>query len=262
MALSSSACYEVDWSCVDQDTLSNTDAEVVARAEIFALAAIRILTGFQAGVCPVTIRPCIARCRESKTWLTAEGGDMPWTPYIFNGQWLNSCGCQAKSCSCTNLTEIALEGPVGGVFEVKVDGIVQDQTDYRVDNLNRLVRLGGEEWPICQDMSLQDTEVGTMSVSYSIGVPWDSTAAFIAGVMAKEYLNACTGGDCRLPSNVVSVTRQGATIELDKDLFPNMTTGIYEVDIWVRSINPYAAKGVSGVFSPDRPLSRQTTWRA
>lgn len=248
------ACIEVDWSCLDQTTYANTLAdtpEVIQRAEMFAQLAIQRLSGYQSGNCPVTVRPCIGSCAGVESaWLTQPTPFL--VPFIRDGRWYNSCGCRPAGCSCSALTSIILPGPIGTIDEVKVDGqTIVKGVHYRVDDNSELVRLSGPEWPTCQDMTLADTEVGTISVTYTQGLAWDAGAAFIAGKLAQQYLNACNGDECQLPSSITTLVRNGVTFELGDTVFPNNKTGIPEVDLWVDHLNPYGRRVMSGLFSPD-----------
>lgn len=254
----SRTCIPVDWSCLGEEALAALDPGVQARAEQFAQISLRILTGFQVGGCPITVRPCVGGCAQRRTWVSVESAWM--FPYILDGKWYNTCGCLSiRGCSCSALTQIRLHGPVAIVSEVKVDGEVLDSDMWRLDNYNTLVRVSGPAWPTCQDMTAEDSEVGTMSVTYVQGAEVDATGAFVAGLLAKEFVDLCTKGSCSLPSGVTQVTRRGATMEFGADIFPNNRTGIQAVDIWVRQFNPYGVKAPARVFSPDRPAYRHPT---
>lgn len=245
------ACIVVDWSCIPDEDLLELDPDIKLRAELFAQAAIRVLTGGQVGNCPVTVRPCVSGCAPASPIMN---------PEIRDGRWYNTCGCPAERCSCSALTKIILKGPVGGIAGVYVDGSPVSPSYYRVDNGNELIRLGGPEWPTRQDMTLPDTEVGTMAVTYYQGAVLDKTGEFVAGILAKEFLDACEGRECRLPFGVESLSRQGVNLDFSGGLFPGNRTGIEEVDIWVAAWNPYAQKSPSMVFSPDELGDRRVTW--
>lgn len=253
-------CITVDWSCYGTpEQVAEIDPVVKARAEMFAQMAIRVLTGTQVGNCPITVRPCVNSCMRTSIYAPWSG--LPWVPYIRDGVWYNGCGCRPTDCSCTVLTQIHLDGPVGSVPVVKVNGVtLVSGTDYRVDVYDNLVRLSGPEWPICQDMTLPDTAEGTMSVTYVKGVALDTMGEFVAGVLAKEYVDVCLTKKCRLPASVTSLVRQGVTMEFGRDVFPNNRTGIPEVDIWVQTWNPYGVRVPAMVFSPDAPRPRWTQW--
>lgn len=263
-------CWPVDWSVCAQDVFESLTPEQVALSEALAAQTLRMLTGFRVGGCPVTVRPCNRSCVPG-SWLTAPspsilfagayGGSFGFSPYIgLNGQWMNACGCTGDGCSCTKVEEVQLPGTVGQVDEVVLDGVILDPSTYRVDNGNMLVRTDGDSWPVCQDMNLNSGE-GTFLVTYLDGNPVDGVGAYVGGLLAAEFAQACLGGDCALPSNVQTITRQGVTMELDPEMFQGGVTGNRTVDAYIQIWNPTSTLP-SGIYSPDAPRARRTTWRA
>lgn len=262
------ACWPSDVSCVsdwdDWDVEPDLDADPVVegvplysaeqKAQAIALAGqtMRLLVGFRVGGCPVTVRPCRAGC-QTRTWRTypvGGPGSVGWTPVQIGGTWLNvGCG-HSGGCGCAGLSEVVLWGTVGAIEEVKVDGLVLDPTAYRLDG-RRLVRTDGDVWPLCQDLALPDTEAGTWSVTYTPGITVDGLGAAAAGLLAGEYVKACSGGDCDLPDTVTSVVRNGVTMTLSPGLFPDNKTGIRVVDSYVERYNPYGLRAAPAVWSPD-----------
>lgn len=239
-------CWPVDTSCCTD--FDNYSATVQARAVALAAQTMRMLTGYSVGGCPVKLRPCTRSCvSESVGWYYNGGSFYPHIDHL--GRWVNGCGC-SYNCSCTALSVLDLGGSVSSVTEVRQDGAVLASSKYRLDG-SRLVRLDGEVWPACQDMAKADTEVGTLSVSVVRGAAVDGLGSWAAGLLACEYAKACTGGKCRLPSGVTSVTRQGISMELNTGVFPSGLTGIREVDVYIRRVNPYALQRQSAVWSPD-----------
>lgn len=99
-------------------------------------------SGRQFGLCPVTVRPCRDGCDQTAQirYDYVSGGGLV-TPVLENGTWFNySCGRCKTDCSCTELCEVTLPGPVEEIVEVLVDGLPLDPSEYRVDNHRRLVR--------------------------------------------------------------------------------------------------------------------------
>jgi len=274
MAALDGVCYPdtTDWTCAYPDnedgspneTLDAMDPMVRARAEALAWRTIATLTAYQVAPCPITVRPCRRGCNTAVTYYESRvtsGGQTGGTfnPVLSGGVWTNTCGCTSDPCSCGQMCEIFLPGPVGGIVDVTLNGAVLDPTAYRVDNGDRLVRQDGECWPPCQDMNAQIGTDNTWSVTYYMGAAPDGLTNWIAGLLAVEYAKACTGGKCRLPSGVTMVTRQGVTLELQTGMFPNGATGIREVDAWLAGINPYGLKQPPRISSPDYRPSRITT---
>lgn len=265
-------CYPegTDWSCAyTPEELAELDPVVVERAEALAWSTLAALTGFRLSLCPITIRPCASRC-NMQTWYVAPVGSgnfagappgSAFSPYVSNGAWFNACGCVSSwDCSCSTLCEVILPSTVGGITEVWLDGAVLDPTAYRVDNGNRLVRVDGECFPACQDMSINDRADGGLWVTYYPGVGPNDLFRYAAGVLANEFYKACSGKDCRLPSGVTNITRAGITMEVAPGTFPGGMTGIAEVDAVIRIYNPYALKSPPRVLSPDRRFGRVQTW--
>jgi hypothetical protein len=246
---SADSCWPVDTSCCT--TFDEYPVGVRQRAVALAGQTMRMLTGYSVGGCPVVLRPCTQTCvRASSGWYY--GGGMFYPRIDSLGRWVNACGC-TYDCACSALSVVNLGGVVGAVTEVRVDGAILPTTAYRLDNGNRLVRLDGEVWPACQDMSKAETEVGTFSVSVQRGVAVDGLGAYAAGLLACEYAKACTGSKCRLPSGTTAVVRQGISMEINTGLFPGGLTGIREVDLVIMRYNPHALKRPSAVWTPDVP---------
>jgi hypothetical protein len=256
-----------DWSCAYTDAeFAALDAAIVERSEALAWSTLVSLTGYQIAACPIEVRPCTEKC-VSGTWIEAphaagSGGGYFRPGVNSQGYWVNSCGCGGQyGCSCVALSEVVLPGPVGGIVEVLLDGGVVDPADYRVDNGNRLVAQWGMTWPACQDMRLPASEPDTFSVRYYQGFAPDILTQYAAGVLAVEFYKACTGGKCRLPAGVTSITRQGVSMEIQNGLFTDGFTGIREVDAIIQIYNPNGLKMPSTVSSPDVAQTRTPTWR-
>lgn len=251
-------CWPFDFSCCpDWDSYSPV---IQGHAEALAGMTMRMLTGYQVGGCPVTVRPCLSRCMEG-TWQQAivPPGSGVFSPYInANGAWVNGCGC-VRDCSCTSLCEVRLPPPVGWVGQVTIDGAVLDSSAYRVDNDSLLVRTDGECWPTCQDMNVDIDEVGSFAVTYLNANLVDKVGAVAGGVLACEFAKACGTGKCRLPSGVTEIVRQGITMTIDTGLFPGMRTRISEVDAYLERWNPYGNRQAPTVYSPDFQPPRRTT---
>lgn len=243
---------------------------VIDNAKLAASQLLWSLTGRQFSVCTVTVRPC-RRCQEACClpfegfWGSGGSGGYPWTPVLLeNGTWTNvSCGCQ-DSCSCTNLSEVNLPSPICSIKEVKIDGVVVDPTTYRVDNFRKLVRLGSDVWPKCNDLTKPDTEVGTWSVTLSYGTPPPQLVILGANEFACEIIKHCVTGTCRLPQRLSSITRQGITASFLDDMafLDKGLTGLYFVDLAARTYNPNRIWRRPSVASPDSINQwRVTTWQ-
>lgn len=235
------ACLGSAWEDMDPDTQE--------RATALAGSTLRRLTGYRVGGCPVTVRPCRASCLDRMVTPGYWSMIGPFYPLNLGGVWVNSCGCRGD-CSCDALCDVTLPGPVGAVYSVKVDGA--EVTDYMISG-NTIVWTGATDcpWPVCQDLTAADDQPNTFSVTYLNSYPVDGLGSYAAGVLAFEYAQACTGGKCRLPSNVTAVTRQGVSFEVASGSFPDGFTGIREVDAFIALWNPRAVRQVTSVWTPD-----------
>jgi hypothetical protein len=251
-------CWPLDPACLttEWDAFS---PEVKDRAHLLAVQTLRHLTAYRVGGCPITVRPCKPECcplgYSNFSW-----AGQPFYPQNWGGLWTN-CGCQG-SCTCKAACEIKLPAPIGDLVEVKADGVVVPLTDFRVDNSNTLVYQGSDDCPfnMAQDLSLPDTEVGTWSITYVNSHLPDATAEYAAGILAVEFGQACTGGKCALPKNVVSMVRNGVSYEIAPGMFPDGFTGIKTVDAFIGQWKPLGSpQWQMRVYSPDVPQLRHTT---
>jgi hypothetical protein len=188
-----------------------------------------------------------------------------WLPYLNGGVWYNlpPCGCPGQ-CGCSKLCEIPLPTPVASVDEVKIDGVVLAETEYRVDNFDTLVRtpaVSGDCWPTCQNLELPDTEEGTFSVTVTYGRDVPSALTMATAELACQLLKACVGAPCQLPQRVSTISRQGVTMGFidPQEFLSQGRTGIYIVDLVIQSLNPHHLTRRSAVWSPDAgPKWRRT----
>ena len=146
-----------------------------------------------------------------------------------------------------------MPGPVARINEVWLDGAELPTDAFRIDNLNRIVRVDGECFPSCQNMNAEVGQPGSFSIEYVPGIVPDEAGLWAAGILACEFSKACTGAKCRLPSSVTSITRQGVTMQMSEGMFSNNLTGIREVDAYLVSINPNGHRIPPMVWSPDAP---------
>lgn len=260
-----------DWpiitACCDQwDTFP---AEVQDNATSWATQILDAATGRRFSQCPVNYRPCGPKCQTSFGYLTwpvgspqSVGGGMPWmTPFIDAGVWRN-CGC-AGGCSCRASHEVPFPGPVAAVTEVRVDGVVLDEDAYRLDvyrGIPVLVRIDGEPWPECQDMDADADEVGAFVIVYQPGELLPLAGQLAAGELACEFAKSCVGAECALPQALSSLSRNGVevTVADPETILDAGRTGLSNVDLWIKMVNPAGLTQRSRVLSSDRPGPRFT----
>jgi hypothetical protein len=258
---------------VDRDCWSIPPDTTEDRIEYWQKVASDLLRRLTGGVlgpgCPVTVRPCRTRCGDGWSWgLWGPGAYLgaPWVPYIGpDGLWRNAsvCGCRTD-CSCSELCEIRLPGPVFDIVSVQDGVIVLPQTAYRVDNARNLVRTDGNCWNDCQDMAADPGEANTMTVTYRIGLPLDDLATAAISALTEHYIKGCGGCGCGIGNNrnVTRVQRQGVTLEYPDagDLTAFGRTGLEIVDAFIQAVNPLGLNAPLRVLSPDFRAPRATTW--
>lgn len=243
------------------------------------LAATEILynrSAQQFGLCTFTVRPCRDDCQDN-VWPSYSGGVGGWggdwwqwggmwpRPALINGAWYNiACGGCGAGCSCTEISRALLPSPVASVVQVKLNGQVLSATgDYRVDNYRELIRLGGNVWPICQDMNLADTEDNTWSVTVQVGQVVPNAGKYAVGELALEIMKACAGLACAIPRTATTITRQGVTIDLPTiyDLLDRKLLGLGFCDLFVSTYNPHGLIARPQVYDIDGGENwRRTTW--
>lgn len=206
-------------------------ADTVDLSEEIAVASdlLYLLTGRRwPGSCTTTDRPC------TQGHCFCHGG---------------AYDCRARSDWCCRPPEVLLSpGPATSILEVLVDGAALPAAQYRLDEGGtKLVRLADPTgvipyWPACQLQARPTTEQGTFAVSYRYGLGPPAGGVRAAASLACQLYLAChpDAGTCQLPKRVTQITSQGVTaVLLDPFQFFNEgKTGVYDVDLWVSSVNP------------------------
>lgn len=156
------------------------------------------------------------------------------------------------------ITSAPLPGPVNTVLGVLVDNVALAGSgqNYLVERDN-IVRTDGGQWYRYQDTTKPTTATGTWQVTYLRGLAVPEGGQFAAGVLACELAKRMSGDTkCRLPNNTVTVARNGVTVSLDAKQLQQGFSGIFEVDQWVRLVNPKGRPSESEVWSPDLDSTR------
>lgn len=226
------AAWEIRWACPVEDV----DEALLELARSSAQEVLWGLSGRRYGVCETTETfrlPCDLPC--ALPWGTDFG---PGVEYRL--------GADPRRCCRLYLPS----RPPRAVLEVKVNGEVVDPATYTLER-HYLMRIGSC-WP-CE----QECDVAPIEVSYAYGVDPPALATLAMGELACEFLAALTGADCRLPSNAISVTRQGVTVDLGnvQTLYEEGRLGLPISDAFLRQANPGKLMAASAVYSPD--LSRR-----
>lgn len=232
--------WPVDRSCYPA-VEGDLDMAKQRYAEELAVQVLWALSGRQFGVCPVVLRPCPQPSPAVRYggWY----GSVPFYPLWNGGAWRNvTCGCIGQ-CDWRAPTVVHLSTttglPIQEVLEVKIGATVLDESAYVLEG-DLLYRTGGIAWPN-QDLSKPMGTDGTWSVTYTRGNPVPEGVGVFVGLLAKEFMNACSGGKCRLPRRVRSVTRQGVTMDMadPTSIYAEGLTGLPEIDTWIKAVNPF-----------------------
>lgn len=256
--------WPVSLCCDIPEAMQQADVERWTRVASQILWA---LSGRRVGPCPITVRPCRRSCLDAMPLRFIEWGTSGrWVPYLGgDGLWRNAsvCGC-AAACSCGELCEVYLPGPVYDVTSVNVAGVVLPPEAYRVDAPGRLMRTDGECWPDCQDLAEPAGAPGTFTVTYRVGLPLDDAAIAAVSELTCHFLRGCAPGACGCKSNrnLTRVVRQGMEMEMPDPtlIYSEGRTGLPLVDLWLATVNPFRLTSPSRVYSPDFKMPRTTTW--
>ena len=152
--------------------------------------------------------------------------------------------------------------PVTEILSVYIDGTLIPANEYKLDDYQRLIRMRVNAetppterwgWPTCQILDLPLTEVGTFGITYTYGEAPPVAGVLACTEMAIELALALIGSPNRLPARVTTMTRQGMTMAVVDvmDFFSKNLTGLYQVDLWLRTVNPGGARRQPLVWSPD-----------
>lgn len=160
--------------------------------------------------------------------------------------------------------------PVTEIIEVKVDGDILAENEYRLDGwrwLTRRASANGDAnaWPDWQRRDRVDTEDLTFSVRYLFGQNPPAIGSMAAAQLACEIYKSCSNNEgvaeCKIPKNATRVTRSGVTIEMgalryDTGLRSGQKgwkTGMSYVDLFLNAENPNGLVRRPAIWSPDAP---------
>jgi hypothetical protein len=136
--------------------------------------------------------------------------------------------------------------PVQRVLSVEINGTVVDPSEYALLNHAILGFVPGHLACVAS----------CVRVSYIWGTNPPAGGRAAATMLAEQLLLAWDNDDeCRLPARVTNVSRQGVswTILDPQDFLNDGRTGIYTIDLFLKSVNPDKARRPARVFSPDLP---------
>jgi len=234
------------------DELGTADPVLLASIQTAATEALWALSARRFGLCTHRVRPCRQRCMPLQfahfSPLHLAGWDA-WAPMAVR------CGCGPNNCGCTTICQLALPGPVAGITEVVLDGVILDPSAYRVDEFRYLVRIDGECWPACQDFNAESDQPGTWEVTFTQGRPVPNLGERAMGALMCELIKLCVrDASCVLPRNVANITRQGVTINFrGTDSTNALIEFIPEIALFLRVYNPSGLVTQSRIYRADAP---------
>jgi len=97
--------------------------------------------------------------------------------------------------------------------------------------------------------------VGSWCITYLYGKPVPNDGRYAAAKFACQIaLNNCGAEGCILPQRLKELTREGITMAFADplDFLDQGKTGIYEVDLWLQTVNPMRLQRRARMYRPDR----------
>lgn len=158
------------------------------------------------------------------------------------------------ACGCTGMigrthAQLRLRGrPVRSVSRVSRDGEEIDPGQYQLVNASVLQAAPGASLDVCG-----------LEVTYTYGIEPPTAGRRAARYLATELAKHFAGEPCELPERVTSVSRQGVTLTVldDHAFLDDQRTGVYAVDLFLKTVNPDKARKPARVFSPDVPKAHR-----
>lgn len=148
-------------------------------------------------------------------------------------------------------SRVKLRGrPVTKIHTIRTrDGKILDPSSYYLVDHSTIQAATGVPWTPCN-----------IEVTYSYGSEVPVAGKMAARTLAIEFAKLWAGDDdCILPQRVTSIARQGVTYTLldSQDFIAELRTGVYAIDLFLKSANPDGARSKTRVFSPDVPRARR-----
>lgn len=208
----------------------------------------RCTDGRYRGCCTATIRPMGRRCSPKlcTAWETDLSIERSWWPSLPMLAGMDDAGmplfvnCWADAGPLPRLETIRLPWlPVRDVLEVKIDGVVLDESAYKLmPGTNVLARIDGGTWPRANNQALDDTEPGTWSVTFRHGMDLPTDAQDLVLGFACQLVKRCKGQACSLPDGLKVLTRPGITYAVVDPLEYRKAglTGYVPLDDWIMEL--------------------------
>lgn len=238
------------WTEVDR--LADPDSDFAEEAVRSASYIMWLLTGRKfGGVRTVTEVYCQPRPQMSARDIelaASRGAWIPAYPDTSGGAIVNVCsnsGCNG----CWHTLRLR-NTPVVNVSAVSVADRAIPLSDVAIIDSSQIAPMPASGcWGSC----------GDITVTYQYGAPPPSAGVMAATDLANQFLWAMSDDDrCTLPARVTSISRQGVSWTLidQQEFLQDGRTGIYSVDLFIKTVNPNGAQRRPRVFSPDLPSGR------
>lgn len=221
------------WTARYPCDVSSTDPTLLELARSSAQDLLWSLSGRRYGVCTTTESyrvPCADPCLPP--YADRFGPGVEW-----------ELGWDRRDPCCRLPLD---QRPVRAIVTVIENGVTLDPADYALER-DTLWR-NGRCWH-CDD----ECDEPPIKVTYKWGVDVPDIAELALGELACEFLAAFEGRDCQLPSNAISITRQGVTVDLGdvETLYRQGRVGLPISDAFLRIANPNRLMSASRVHTPD-----------
>ena len=157
--------------------------------------------------------------------------------------WIN---CSGGGCGGCCIPSFDLPATINSIDEIIIDGETLDPETYAIKAYRSVVRTDGQGWPCSNNLAGDVGDPGTWTVTYSYGKPVPAGGKFVAAIFACQIALSRCGGDSCLPARLKSISRQDVELDFADPLefLDKGQVGIYEVDMWLESVNPgYATSG-------------------
>ena len=192
-------------------------------------------------------------------YLRSGGSSLTYSPVLLQGNVVNmpSGGRYAEDDFQGDGTSSNSRVRLRGRKVVKVhtlrdlDGNIIEPNKYYLSDHSTILGVPGAGWSPSQ-----------VEVTYTYGTPPPTAGRAAARVLATELVKLYEDDDtCALPQRVTSISRQGVSYTLldNQDFIDELKTGIYAIDLFLKTVNPDKARARARVFSPDQPRARRIT---
>lgn len=192
-------------------------------------------------------------------YLRSGGSSLTYSPVLLQGNVVNmpSGGRYAEDDFQGDGTSSNSRVRLRGRKVVKIhtlrdlDGNIIEPSKYYLSDHSTVFGTPGAGWSPSQ-----------VEITYTYGTPPPTAGRAAARILATELVKLYEDDDtCALPQRVTSVARQGVsyTILDQQDFIDELKTGLYAIDLFLKTVNPDKARARARVFSPDQPRARRIT---